>query len=621
MKESVKEIISLIIYYIRFAREKRVPFRNVKTQRGSLLFLLLAVATFPLPARAQERVAPFPLQQGVEEGVFPKRETRAVWVTTLMGLDWPRAKARTAEGRERQKQELCQMLDRLKAIHINTVLLQTRVRSTVIYPSKTEPWDLCLTGQYGQDPGYDPLQFAIEECHKRGMELHAWVVTFPVYKMEQARQMGKEGLHRKHPELVKKHDGQYYLDPGMPGTADYLKQLCTELVERYDLDGLHFDYVRYPENASAFPDAATFKKYGRGKDKAQWRRDNVTHVVRTLYHAVKALKPWVRVSSSPVGKYRDVSRYSSKGWNCYDAVHQDAQGWLREGIHDALYPMMYFRGDHFYPFAADWGEQTSGRLNVPGLGIYFLSPQEADWPLSDITNELHFLRQQGLGGQCYFRARFLLDDIKGLYGYLHDRFYAFPALPPAATWLDSIPPSAPTNLRTEVHSDGMATLTWDPSTDNMPGGGVRYNVYASPAHPVDASKAENLVAVALPEPSFTYNARWAEQHGYHLLVTAMDRFGNESAFPLPTVRDEAVPEQEKAVARLGGVCVDAAAQVVLPPSQAEYYAVTDLQGRILRTGPYAPVVSLDSLQPGWYLVRTLQRSGLSHVVAKVWKRE
>ena len=101
----------------------------------------------------------------------------------------------------------------------------------------------------------------------------------------------------------------------------------------------------------------------------------------------------------------------------------------------------------------------------------------------------------------------------------------------------------------------------------------------------------------------------------------MDRFGNESAFPLPAVRDEAVPEQEKAVARLGGVCVDAAAQVVLPPSQAEYYAVTDLQGRILRTGPYAPVVSLDSLQPGWYLVRTLQRSGLSHVVAKVWKRE
>ena len=172
MKESVKEIISLIIYYTRYAREKRVPFRNVKTQRGSLLFLLLAVATFPLPARAQERVAPFPLQQGVEEGVFPKRETRAVWVTTLMGLDWPRAKARTAEGRERQKQELCQMLDRLKAIHINTVLLQTRVRSTVIYPSKTEPWDLCLTGQYGQDPGYDPLQFAIEECHKRGMELH-----------------------------------------------------------------------------------------------------------------------------------------------------------------------------------------------------------------------------------------------------------------------------------------------------------------------------------------------------------------------------------------------------------------------------------------------------------------
>lgn len=620
MKDSVLEYRYNSYYYIRFARERCFLFRNVRTWWG-VFILLFSALLMSLPVHAEDYVAAFPLQNGVKEGLSPKRETRAVWVTTLMGLDWPRAKARTTEGRERQKQELCQMLDRLKAIHINTVLLQTRVRSTVIYPSKIEPWDLCLTGQYGKDPGYDPLQFAIEECHKRGMELHAWVVTFPVYKMEQARLLGKDGLHRKHPELVKKHDDQYYLDPGQPGAADYLKQLCMEIVRQYDVDGLHFDYVRYPENASSFPDGTTYKKFGRGKDKGQWRRDNVTHIVRTLYQEVKKLKPWVRVSSSPVGKYRDLSRFSSKGWNCYDAVHQDAQGWLREGIQDALYPMMYFRNEHFYPFAADWNEHSYGRMNVPGVGIYFLSPQEADWSLSDITNELHFLRDQGLGGQCYFRTRFLLDDTKGIYRYLHDRFYAFPALTPAATWLDSVPPSAPGNLRTELRPDGMAVLSWDPSTDNVPEGGVRYNVYASRSCPVDATKAENLVAVALQETSFTYNAQWAQQYGYHLLVTAMDRFGNESAFPLLGGQGDGKDSCEEAVKHVGGMCLDANGNVMLPSGQAEYYAVTDLLGHILRIGPYAPVINLSSLEPGWYIVRTLHKSGLSHVVAKVWKCE
>lgn len=621
MKEFVIEISTVTIYnIIMFAREARKSLRN--TWVGRLDFFLLSFLFFAISfhGKADDHVAPFPLQKGIDEGLFPKREVRAVWLTTIMGLDWPHAKARTAEGREKQKQELCRMLDRMKAIHINTVLLQTRVRSTVIYPSQIEPWDICLTGQYGQDPGYDPLQFAIEECHKRGMELHAWIVTFPVYKMEQARQMGKNALHLRHPELVRKHGGQYYLDPGMPGTTDYLLKLCTEIVQKYDVDGLHFDYVRYPENASTFVDAGTYRKYGNGKDKAKWRRDNVTHVVRTLYEGVKKLKPWVRVSSSPVGKYRDVSRFSSKGWNCYDAVYQDAQGWLREGIHDAIYPMMYFRGNNFFPFAADWSEHTCGRLNVPGLGIYFMSPQEADWSLSDITNELHFLRDMGLGGQCYFRAQYLLDNTKGLYNYLYDRFYAFPALTPAATWLDSIPPSAPTHLRTESLVDGMARLTWDPSTDNVPAGGVRYNVYASRSCPVDATKAENLVAMALQEPSFTYNARWAEQYGYHFLVTAMDRFGNESTFEVPKEKEKSdLAELPVRYVRYGCVCPDERGNVCLPESQAEFYAVTDLQGHILCTGSYTSTISFSSLGPGWYLVRTLHKSGLSHVVLRVWK--
>ena len=455
----------------------------------------------------------------------PKHEMRAVWITTLNGLDWPKVKAVNTASMERQKQELRDLLDQLKAININTVLLQTRVRGSVIYPSAIEPWDVALTGTYGKNPGYDPLAFAIQEAHQRGMELHAWIVTIPCFKVAIAKQMGSKSVLKTHPQLCRKHADMYYLDPGLPGTADYLQRICHEIVSHYDVDGIHFDYIRYPENATSFGDAATFKKYGTGKNKAAWRRDNITAIVRRIYNDTKALKPWVRVSSSPVGKYADVSRFSSRGWNARDAVHQDAEGWLKSGIHDILFPMMYFDGNHFYPFAADWQEQSSGRFVAPGLGIYFLHPQEKNWPLSVIQRQLYYLREQGLSGQAYFRSKFLTDNTKGLYDYLRDDFYAYPALTPACTWIDSQAPSRPEAISTTIINDQTEELNWQPSTDNL-AASVRYNVYASRQWPVDISRAENLVATALTEPHFRYN-RFAAL-GYYFAITAMDRVGNES---------------------------------------------------------------------------------------------
>lgn len=452
----------------------------------------------------------------------PKHELRAVWVTTLNGLDWPRTRATSHFTRQLQQQELCQLLDQLKAANINTVLLQTRVRGSVIYPSKIEPWDICLTGQYGTDPGYDPLAFAIDEAHKRGLELHAWVVTIPCFKIAVAKQMGNLTVLRCHPELCVRHGDQYYLDPGLPGTADYLSEVCKEIVQNYDVDGIHFDYIRYPENASSFADAKTYKRYAvGGQSKAQWRRDNITRIVRRIYNETHAAKPWVKVSSSPVGKYADLPRYSSRGWNARDAVHQDAIGWLRAGIHDILFPMMYFDGNHFYPFAADWQEQTAGRQVAPGLGIYFLHPQEKNWPLSAIKRQLYYLRHVGTAGQCYFRSKFLTDNVKGLYSFLRDDFYAYPALVPSCPWLGDETPLAPSNVRTTVVSDAVEEITWDVAPN------MRYNVYASRQWPVDVSLAENLLASSLYGSSYRYDR--FEALGLYFAVTAMDRFGNESA--------------------------------------------------------------------------------------------
>ncbi len=456
----------------------------------------------------------------------PKRELRAVWLTTLNGLDWPKTRATNSYARRQQQQELCNILDQLKALNINTILLQTRIRGSVIYPSSIEPWDVAITGSYGNGPGYDPLYFAIEEAHRRGMELHAWVVTIPCFKQAIGKRMGAKSVLRTHPELCRKHGDMYYLDPGMPGTADYLVSICHEIVSRYDIDGLHFDYIRYPEGASSFSDASTFRKYAPiGQTKASWRRDNITRIVRRIYEDTHRLKPWVKVSCSPVGKYADVTRYSSRGWNARDAVHQDAQGWLRDGIHDILFPMMYFDGNHFYPFAADWQEQSCERMIVPGLGIYFLHPKEKNWDLSVIQRQLHYLREQGLAGQCYFRSKFLTDNVKGLYDYLRDDYYAFPALPPACPWLDSVPPTAPTDITISILSDQTEELSWTPSTDNLEGG-VRYNVYTSQHWPVDITCSRNLVATQLSEPHFSYNRVAA--FGRYFAITAIDRVGNES---------------------------------------------------------------------------------------------
>ena len=250
------------------------------------------------------------------------KETRAVWLTTVKSLDWPKTKATSPATVNQQKRELTDMLDRLKAININTILLQTRVRGTVIYPSAIEPWDICLTGREGLAPGYDPLRFAVDECHKRGMKIQAWVVTLPLGKWGS---IGCKLMRSKHPKTVKKLKDEGFLNPEADKTADILADICSEIVRNYDVDGIHLDYMRYPDG-------------WRVKTNRQQGRDNITRIVRKIYRSIKAIRSEVKLSCSPIGKYRDLTRYSSRGWNAHDAVCQDAQGWLKEGIMDQLFP-------------------------------------------------------------------------------------------------------------------------------------------------------------------------------------------------------------------------------------------------------------------------------------------
>ncbi len=470
-----------------------------------IVIFLTAILTFfaTTQAQTQPQYAVGTLLTGATP---PKHEVRAVWLTTKNNLDWPRhLAAGTPASIARQQKELTDILDKLQRAGINIVLLQTRVRGTTIYPSAIEPWDDCLTGTTGVNPGYDALAFAIEECHKRGMELHAWVVTIPVGKWN-----GKacSALRKKYPSLIKKIGDEGYMTPESSTTGDYIASICEEITKRYDIDGIHLDYIRYPETW----------KFTVSKERG---RQYITDIVRKIHQKVKAQKAWVKVSCSPVGKYDDMPRQSSKGWNAYTRVCQDAQGWLRMGLMDILFPMMYFKGDDFYPFALDWQEHAYGRLIAPGLGIYFMSPREKNWKLTDITQEMAVLRTFGMG-HTYFRSQFFTDNTKGLYTYAANDFDRTLALVPAMTWEQKRAPSAPTMLSID---DDTGMLAWGGATDNSGADYLTYNIYCSTSYPVDTSDPNNLVAIR--HRGTAVRAPMAE--GLFYAVTAMDRYGNESA--------------------------------------------------------------------------------------------
>lgn len=488
--------------------------------------LLLAL----LPAVIKAQYTDSPCETSIYERQHPLRETRAVWLTTIGGLDWPRTKATDATSRMRQQEELIRILDNYQRANINTVIFQTRVRAALLYPSKIEPWELSLTGQAGKTPGYDPLAFCIEECHKRGMELHAWVVCIPIGTKERQAKYGAASLARKHPELVKTaKGGEMFMIPGKPETADYIASICREIVEGYDVDGISLDYIRYPESTYGFSDENLYPRTS-SMSRTAWKRENITRIVRRVHDVVKPIKPWVKLSSSPIGKYADTHRYSAGGWNCYNAVWQDPRLWLKENYQDMLFPMMYFTGNNYYPFLFDWLENAYGHPIVPGLGIYFLDPREGRWTLNEVRAEMHTARNSGIGGIAFYRGEFLTKNCKGIYDTTCEEFFPYPALTARMTWMgDTLAPPAPTYIKYE---EGV--LRWNqpaassPTAEALPAKSsyLLHNIYGSNTYPVDVTQAENLLAARVYSSQWVINARGRKVR--HYAVTAIDRFGNES---------------------------------------------------------------------------------------------
>lgn len=505
----------------------------------------------------------------------PKHEVRAVWLTTIGGIDWPHSYAQSAQSIARQQAELRTLLDSYQKAGINTVLLQTRIRGTLIYPSQYEPWDGCLSGFPGKSPGYDALRFAIDECHRRGMELHAWVVTIPVGKWEGA---GCKNLRKRFPQLIKKIGPDGYMNPESRTTATYLADLCEEITRNYDIDGIHLDYIRYPETWKITVSREQGRQY-------------ITGIVRAIHDKVKAVKPWVKMSCSPIGKFDDLSRYWSHGWNAYTKVCQDAQGWLRDGLMDALFPMMYFRNDQFFPFAIDWAEQSHGKIIAPGLGIYFLDPKEGNWRLEDVTREMSVLREYGMG-HAFFRGKFLTDNTQGIYDFT-TAFNRHPALVPPMTWANHQRPESPSQINITENR-----LTWKGTTPY-------YNIYSSRTWPVDVTKAENLIATRRMEQALTLPT-----DGRYFAVTGMDRYGNESK--------DAQSHQETQPMRHDVALLPCDGQRLQLPNSvheldATHVAIETLQGTLVATkGFQGKTLNVANLPDGYYVLRSLGHKGVTH---------
>lgn len=491
---------------------------------------------------------------------IPKWETRAVWLTTLASLDWPKNYARSEESIKLQKQELIDILDKYQKANINTVLLQARVRAATIYPSDIEPWDQCITGVEGRAPGYgyDPLGFAVEECHKRGMEIHAWIATIPVGAKNSlgCRTLMKKGFR------IRNFSTGSYLDPADPSVAPYLASICGEIVRKYDVDGINLDYIRYPDG---WP-----RPSYRDGDTPDQRRSNITAIVRAIHDEVKAIKPWVKMSCSPIGKHADLSRYSSKNFNAHDRVSQEAQEWMRLGLMDQLYPMQYFRGDNYYPFLADWVENAYKREIVTGLGTYFLDPREGNWTLGDLTRQMYVSRDLGVG-HAHFRSYFLTANKQGVYDF-EKQFNATLSLPHKMQGVVSTAamPYAVNSSLVERREDKLVILRWKAVTPY-------YNIYASYTYPVDTEDARNLLFTrytgqTLQLKNVTPNLYFA--------VRGMDRYGLETPALQENMKSSTLSKSPATLLANDGNTLTLPAAAKL--TDADRYVILSLQGVILR---------------------------------------
>lgn len=463
------------------------------------------------------------------------KEARGIWVTR-----WEWARDDLKNNPQAQQQRIIEIFDLVKKAKLNFILFQIRGNGDALYKSNFEPWSDLLTGTLGKDPGWDPLAFAVEQAHVRGLELHTWINTFPAWRgTTPPPHTTPEQVYNAHPDwIICNKDGtpmpltSHYvnLSPGIPEVREYVKNVSLDIINNYDIDGFHFDYIRYPEESverGYSRDAVSVKLFNTpvgNPDQLEWddwQRENINQFVRKFYAAAVAVKPWLKISASVIGKYN----YSE--WNGYSAVYQDALCWVNEGSIDFICPMIYWQTTHptapFDKVAGEWlKEYNHQRFIFPGMSINRLGTPE--WPLEEIAKQIVTARDGG-NGMVFFSYSGLEAAMKKIDNQGFQYLANFPALP----WKDKRPPMDPRNLRAELQASGSVLLTWSqPDSTLEPTDVFRYNIFRSEKTPVDIFKAENLIHITATVGTSFYDNTIQPNRTYYFVVTALDRLNNES---------------------------------------------------------------------------------------------
>jgi len=404
----------------------------------------------------------------------PAREFRGVWVATVDNIDWPSKKdLSTAE----QKAELVGIIERAAKLKLNAIILQVRPQCDTIYPSSLEPWSEFLTGQMGRapQPAWDPLAFAVDECHKRSIELHAWFNPYRALHPAAKGPVSANHVSKTRPQLVRSYGKYLWLDPGEREVQDYSLAVVMDVVKRYDVDGVHFDDYFYPykEKVGAqdveFPDDASWQRYGaRGKlNRDDWRRDNVNDFVLRVHKSIKSAKPWVKFGISPFGIWQPGYPSQIKGMNAYEKLYADARKWLREGSVDYFVPQLYWpidqKAQSFPVLLQWWNEQNPKRRHVwPGLATYKINE---GWKPAEIVNQVRLSEKQPVSaGHVHYSMKPLFRNTS-LVNALATGPYSEPALVPASKWLGASPPAKP-KLTSVTQGGGRVKFNWSPAGDS-----------------------------------------------------------------------------------------------------------------------------------------------------------
>lgn len=474
----------------------------------------------------------------------PKREFRGAWIQTIAQSQYAGMDEAT------MKSYFCQMLDSLEKTGINAVLFQVRPQADAWYKSSYEPWSTFITGRPGKNPGWDPLQFMIEQCHSRCMELHAWINPYRV-RLTYRETDSRDPFIRKHRDWMLRYGNALWFDPGIPECRAHIVKVATELVKNYDIDGLHMDdyFYPYPIAGKEFPDVASYEKYGPSQGytgseaKPDWRRDNVNRLVFELHTMVKSIKPWVEFGISPFGIHRNLKQdpdgSQTNGLSNFDDLYADALTWMRQGWVDYCIPQLYWETGHpqaDYQTLLDWwsDHRFQAKLYIGQDVARSMKPRIVDegrpeTKLPQWRVKLDAERAcEGSMGCCFFPASELVADNGGAASILRNEYYSHPALLPSLA-TDSLLPEPVYQLDVQQDYERGNHLVW--KSVNVKDQSLQPKMYA--IYRFKKGENENLSdashLIGLTQETFFIFPPHPTTGEWTYLVTSIDHLRRESA--------------------------------------------------------------------------------------------